>query len=145
MECTSELWCGDDESDCPPNLKCQYVTHCHLHDIIEREKEEEAREAEEERWQALMSMDPGDPGRTYSCGRNWSDASARCGKWCSGDEADCPDGEGCFPGTLCYFDDGLVPSESPTTYAPTTRAPVVYDDVSLNIWSFVDKLLGPFM
>ena len=35
-----------------------------------------------------------------------------------------------YSDTLCYHDNGLVPSQSPTTYEPTTRSPTSRDDVS---------------
>ncbi|KAL9183180.1 hypothetical protein ACHAXT_004967 [Thalassiosira profunda] len=130
FDCTLENWCGDG-NDCPDGTLCFYSPNeeCHLHDVVAKLQEEEAREAALAKRQQIGALDPEDPIRYHACGRSWGDANDRCGQWCLGEgEDDCPRGEQCFGSTVCYNDVGLVPSMSPTTGAPTTRRPTARSD-----------------
>jgi len=122
-KCSTDLWCGDD-SPCPEeDMICFYSDYCHIHDLMEIEMKQDAKNQQNEHKQVLIASDPNDPIRNMFCGKSWDDASVKCGAWCSGEESECPFGEGCFADTTCYSDAGLVPSPAPTTYAPTSRAP----------------------
>ena len=74
-------------------------------------------------------MTTDDPRRNSYCGKDWTQASTKCTKWCLGndDENDCPSGETCYADTSCYYDDDLVPTVSPTLSPFSTKAPISQD------------------
>ncbi|KAL7538582.1 hypothetical protein ACHAXR_008658 [Thalassiosira sp. AJA248-18] len=127
-ECTLDEFCGD-ESPCPSGMVCHW-SDCHLHDVLLKEHENKAKQDELNQKEKLASLPEDDSIRFNSCGKDWTDADSRCGQWCWGEESDCPSGESCFGSTGCYNDAGLKPSPSPTTYAPTSKAPTVRSDPS---------------
>lgn len=114
---------------CPEEDQICHYSDCHLHDIMNKIKEQESKGQLSPKKQSLANSDPNDPIRNNFCGSNWEDASAKCGQWCFGEETECPPGQGCFAETTCYSDAGLVPSPYPTTYSPTTRTPTMRLDV----------------
>eukprot|EP00571_Detonula_confervacea_P017286 CAMPEP_0172297570 /NCGR_PEP_ID=MMETSP1058-20130122/537_1 /TAXON_ID=83371 /ORGANISM="Detonula confervacea, Strain CCMP 353" /LENGTH=145 /DNA_ID=CAMNT_0013006735 /DNA_START=222 /DNA_END=659 /DNA_ORIENTATION=- len=97
--CSERQSCAsDDECDIPGHF-CLGSTLC---DASQIENAKEAKRLEME--QMLVMLVPDDPIRFNSCGTSWTDASAKCGVWCWSKATECPNGEGCFPDTLCYND-----------------------------------------
>ena len=91
------------------------------------------KEEAEAKKQKITLLPENDSKRFNSCGISWTDANSKCSQWCWGEEAnECLAGEDCFGNTSCYNDAGLAPSPAPSTAEPTTRAPTVRSDVSLD-------------
>lgn len=112
--------------ECPAGMLCYFNTPCDIKDPTQK-----PTNVIPPKISPLSSNIENEAKLSFFCGKDWSDASSRCGVWCPNGEDDvCPSGQSCFGDTLCQKTTGRPTGPQPTigpSFKPTdpTAAPSI--------------------